>query len=562
MVAVDAGHIRHWRWLVLVLSLAIVTLGLGLGRACSGYLSYHEAFVAQASREMLTTGHVVIPTLGGRPWLEKPPLAIWLVVLTSCVAGGVTELTARLPSALAAIAVVLGVSTLATRRFGSTVGLLAGLVQATTSWTVMRGRLAEADMLLACLITWTLVAYDALRTREDANAGSSLGAEGGTGIISTSLPTSADPSVASVDWWRWAFFAALGLTALAKGVGFGAVLIVAVVGLTLVWDRDGAAYRRLRSTRGWILTAMLALAWPLLVVLRHPSALGLWVFHVSDRLATTPEHFTGSRSWWFYGPAVLIQLLPWTPVALLGALRSIPRAPVPGGRGGGDRLLWAWAIAPVVLLSLATVKSAHYAIHALPPWSIWAALGIVRVGERLQALRGWSAVGVKRAAWVTFAGLGLAYAVAFTIVGPWFHHRGRAVEWAFYEQAGHQVTPGEPVALLYHVPDWDREPYVTPFGPVPHDWGIRLFYLQHPAPCRFGIDELATAPLSASGFAVIGRPSDLVGLRKLGRVDVLAQGPTLRASGSRVDDRTYRLYRVTPEGPAVAAGRNSKSAYR
>ena len=61
---------------------------------------------------------------------------------------------------------------------------------------------------------------------------------------------------------------------------------------------------------------------------------------------------------------------------------------------------------------------------------------------------------------------------------------------------------------------------------------------------------------------MIGRPSDLVGLRKLGRVDVLAKGPTLRASGSRIDDRTYRLYRVTPEGAAVAAGKNGKSVYR
>ena len=30
----------------------------------------------------------------------------------------------------------------------------AGAIQATTAWTVFRGRLAEADILLACLITW------------------------------------------------------------------------------------------------------------------------------------------------------------------------------------------------------------------------------------------------------------------------------------------------------------------------------------------------------------------------------------------------------------------------
>jgi hypothetical protein len=154
-----------------------------------------------------------------------------------------------------------------------------------------------------------------------------------------------------------------------------------------------------------------------------------------------------------------------------------------------------------------------------------------------------------------FVGLGLAYAVAFTIVGPWLDRRGRAVEWAFYEDVSRRLAPGEPVALLYHVPDWDRAPYITPFGPVPHDWGVRLFYLKRPAPCRFGIDDLAKAPPSASTIAVIGRPSDLLGLSQLGRVETLAQGPTLRASSSKVDDRTYRLYRVTPDTLAVANGR-------
>jgi hypothetical protein len=79
--------------------------------------------------------------------------------------------------------------------------------------------------------------------------------------------------------------------------------------------------------------------------------------------------------------------------------------------------------------------------------------------------------------------------------------------------------------------------------------------LNHPAPCAFGLEELARSAGSSpspSGFAVIGRESDLPALSTLGRVDTLAQGPTLRASASKVDDRTYRLYRVVPV-PAVAA---------
>lgn len=194
---------------------------------------------------------------------------------------------------------------------------------------------------------------------------------------------------------------------------------------------------------------------------------------------------------------------------------------------------------------MATVRQAHYAIHALPPCSVWAALGLVRLGRRLQASRGWPPARVRRATWGAFAGLGLAYALGFTLLGPRLDRRG--VEWAFYQDAARALRPGEPVALLYHVPGWDRLPYETPFGPVPHDWAVRLFYLNRPAPCRFGFDELAAAGPSA--FAVVGREVDLPGLRRLGRVETLAQGPPVRP------DRTYRLYRVTPDrAPVPVAG--------
>ena len=37
---------------------------------------------------------------------------------------------------------------------------------------------------------------------------------------------------------RWAFFTLLGCSALVKGIGFGAVLIVLVATIVLVWQRD------------------------------------------------------------------------------------------------------------------------------------------------------------------------------------------------------------------------------------------------------------------------------------------------------------------------------------
>jgi 4-amino-4-deoxy-L-arabinose transferase-like glycosyltransferase len=458
---------------------------------------------------MIARRDVLVPTIDGRPWLEKPPLPIWLVALAGRAAGGISETVARLPSAVAAGLLVLGVATFAARRFDATVGLLAGLVQATTAWTVLRGRLAEADMLLASLIAWTVVAFDRVRNEEEGRRP-----------------------------WRWAFFAGLGLTALIKGVGFGAALVGTVVVLVLAWDRDGETLRRLRFARGWILAGLLALTWPVLVVLRHPSVLSLWTLHVAGRFSPHPEHFAGV-SRWQYVLGLLGQVLPWTPLALVGAARSLGRAT--RRRGGGDRVLWAWAVGPVLLLSLATVKNAHYAIHALPPWSVWTALSLARMAGRWRA-RGGSPERLRSVARVGFASLGVTCALGFAVLGPWFDRRG--VEWAFYEDASRHVRAEEPIALLYD--DWDRLPYPTPFGPFPHDLGVRLYYLDRPACWRQGVETLAAEPPATppAPIAVIGR--DLPALERLGRVETLARGPRLRADASKVDDRTFILFRISP----------------
>ena len=105
------------------------------------------------------------PALAG-----EAPLPWWLVAAAGRFAGGVNEAVARFPSAIAAALLVLGVAVVASRHYGPGIGLLAGAVQATTAWTVLRGRLAEADVLLACLITWAIVAFDRMIADDDATA--------------------------------------------------------------------------------------------------------------------------------------------------------------------------------------------------------------------------------------------------------------------------------------------------------------------------------------------------------------------------------------------------------
>ncbi len=532
-----------WSYFACLVALCSLAFGLGLGS--SKRLTYHEAFVAQGAREIVNSGHWWHPTIGGLPWLEKPPLPFWLVASLGWCVGEVSPLLARLPSAIAGLVMVLGVTLLATRHYGSTVGMLSGAIQATTAWTVIRARLAEADILLACLLVWTLLAFDRIRVR------------GVSGHVDQKAHARAD------HWqlWRWAFFVLLAATALVKGTGFGAVLGLSVIALVLLWDGDQVAGYRLLYPGGWIMFTAGAIAWPLAMITIHGfKIVALWVMHITERVGIRTGHGTfAGESWHEYGLHILAEALPWTPLAVVGAWQSLGRAwrdysrrhkegifhSVETNQATGDRLLWCWAVTPLVLVSLASARNAHYAIYALVPWSIWAALSIARLGC-WQIARGWSRVQLRRLTWGIFGGLAAIYGLSFWLVEPWFDRRG--AEWAFYEAMGHTLPPTSELILLYD--DWDREAYPTPFGPIPHDLAVRLFYLNRSACWHYALSVLVDhgirkCPLhhlhdSPASMMIISRDRDLSILEELGQVGVLSRSSAVRW------DRIYLLVKVQP----------------
>ena len=127
------------------------------GIARFGLIGADEPRYAQVSREMLQRGDWITPTLGGRPWLEKPPLYYWQAMLVYSVLG-VSDAAARIPSALDATLLVVAIY-LFFRKFRSGVAVDAALIAASCAGIVGYSRAASMDMGLTTSFAIGMLAW-------------------------------------------------------------------------------------------------------------------------------------------------------------------------------------------------------------------------------------------------------------------------------------------------------------------------------------------------------------------------------------------------------------------
>ncbi|MGF1580824.1 MAG: ArnT family glycosyltransferase [Gemmataceae bacterium] len=321
----------------------------------------HEGLVVEVAQEMIDTGDWLVPRIAGNPFPEKFPLHYWAVAALGSITGDVNEFVARIPSALCGLGGVLLIAGLIGKWFGSTKGLITGLIQTTTVYTVTYSRLAECDIYLWFVVIAALVVY--------------------ARNIVTPEPTR---------WYsgRMAFFFLLGLVQLIKGPLFGAVLIMIPTGGYAFYQDIRGNWKPVLwfcSVPGWIVTVMLATGWPLAVWWSHPEVIDIWWLHTFGRF--NPETCIGVRPWWYYFTTMPWQMSPWTLAMFLGMPRSLYRLwkndPAP------DRFLWMWFGGMFCVLSAVTGKHHHYLLHAMPPCAFFASEGLLGLTKRRLLPRTW-----------------------------------------------------------------------------------------------------------------------------------------------------------------------------
>jgi 4-amino-4-deoxy-L-arabinose transferase-like glycosyltransferase len=258
----------------------------------TGVLSTDEPRYLAVGRAMAASHDWVMPVLWGKPWFEKPPLLYWLVALGARAGLGM-ELCGRLPVALLSLAFLAGFFELLRREFGFRVAATATMLLACSAGWLAFSSLALTDAPLAiCFSTAVLLLLPLIPSERG----------------SSERRPERRFSPAEVNSRFALAGVATGLAVLAKGL----VPILLLV--------PAAWYLRHYARRWWIgLAAMLIVAapWYLAVYLRagFPFIEQLFLKHHLARIySASIDHV---QPFYFYIPALLGSVFPWTPLLLL-----------------------------------------------------------------------------------------------------------------------------------------------------------------------------------------------------------------------------------------------------
>jgi 4-amino-4-deoxy-L-arabinose transferase-like glycosyltransferase len=335
-----------------------------LGQLGPWYLSKHEVFYSQTAREMLASGNWFVPTLAGRPSLQKPPLVYWSIALAMELFHSQSEWVVRFPSVMAALIAAAFVADMAARRLSIRVGLLAGLIQVSSLWTIIKARQAVPDMILVAAVAGAMWAFTT------ANLGYRASRRGDR-------------------WLAKVFYLCEGAALLVKGPT-GAALTIPSTLLFILLERDRKAWRFFLDPLGVLLFVVVGVAWPVAVYHHYPQLLQIWRFENLDRFMGSRGMALDQNSHFAYLGDVLWCTAPWTPFLFLGGLRisksEFREKPI-------WRFLALWFLVGLLQLSLGASKRFQYAMPIFPPLSILAARGLdaaigaypLPIGRRLVA---------------------------------------------------------------------------------------------------------------------------------------------------------------------------------
>ena len=344
-----------------------------------------EPRFAHQAQNMLDLGDWVVPRIGDVPFPDKPPVLFWAIDLASLPAGRVTAATARIPSAIGALVVLLLTARLGRRLWGSAaVGAGGALVLLTGVEFFQKAQWVSCDMTMTAFALVALTLWREAAFEEDAGGrpGPRIRVLAGWLAAAAGVLTKGPPALLWPAFW-------LAGEAAAR--------------------RRPRPLARLLRPEGPLAFALLV-GWWLVAAGRRAGGGYSWNALFTQTVTRYLHAGNSVKPWYFYLYQTPSDLLPWTfllPAAVACAVLAWRR------REDSPALLAARAAGIFLVLgylffSGSTGKRGVYVLPAFPILALLAAAAFLEAGRQGGALRReWRDVPL----WLT-AALGLAITAA------------------------------------------------------------------------------------------------------------------------------------------------------
>jgi 4-amino-4-deoxy-L-arabinose transferase-like glycosyltransferase len=389
--AADFLTCNSWR-VYLIVALFASAVYFGCAVSPPSLMDDVDAAVARVSENMVTSGDWVTPRADGIAFLEKPAMFYWPIAVSFKIFG-IHDWAARIPFALAAVALACLTCGFGSWAFGRAAGLYAGLSMATGIGLFLFTRIVIPDVMLTLSIGLAMWAF--LRAIDEDEKHPRL--------------------------WAYVLGASLGAGFLIKSL-VGVVFPLAIGVIYLLVTKQFFVWRtwqRLRHLGGTVIALLIAAPWHVLATLRNPPYFSLamhsgpgeyhgflWFYLINEQvlrflnLRYPRDYNTVPRVWfWLFH---FLWLFPWSVYFPAIAKLSFK----PSDRAGKTRLLaLCWVGFILIFFTLSTTQE----YYSMPCYTALALL----LGSAMATGGAW----IKRG---TRALCGVAVLCVIATAGIWY----------------------------------------------------------------------------------------------------------------------------------------------
>jgi len=309
---------------------------------------------AEVAREILLINDWATPYYNFLPRLDKPVFFYWPAALSFKIFG-VSEWSARLPSALGGLGCGLLIYLIARTLLGPWGALWSSLILVTSTEYFVLSRIVIAEMVLVFFITLSLCSFYWGSHTERTTYGRLF-----YGLM----------------------WGATGIAFLAKGP-VGLLLPGAVICIYLFLSRRWFLIRDWEFFLGLPVFLILVLAGYAWSEIKNPGYLSYFLFE-ENFLRFFTSHFERGAPWYFFLGVLAVGFLPWTfliPIIVKETWNKL----------SDDKILFliVWTLVPLLFFSLSNSKAPHYILVIYPPLSILAGRSLTRVFEDSLRRKNW-----------------------------------------------------------------------------------------------------------------------------------------------------------------------------